>query len=154
MNTRPAWGIALLRVVLGGIFVMHGYYALGVLGIDRTAELIVRIGNPPALSRPLAWYVVAAHLIGGALLAVGLFTTLAALAQVPIVAAALFLLHWPQGFFMHGIVVDAATGRVVAGGYEFTLLVLVATLTIVFTGPGALALDGVRERQGARLSVP
>jgi putative oxidoreductase len=154
MNTRPAWGIALLRVVLGGIFVMHGYYALGVLGIDRTAELMVRIGTPPALSRLLAWYVVAAHLTGGALLALGLFTTLAALAQVPIVAGALFLLHWPQGFFMHGMVVDAAAGRAPAGGYELALLVLAATLTIVFTGPGALALDSVRDRRGARLSVP
>jgi putative oxidoreductase len=154
MNTRPAWGIALLRVVLGGIFVMHGYYALGVLGIDRTAELMVRIGNPPALSRPLAWYVVAAHLTGGALLALGLFTTLAALAQVPIVGGALFLLHWPQGFFMHGVVVDVAAGRAVAGGYELALLVLASTLTIVFTGPGALALDSARGRRGARLSVP
>jgi putative oxidoreductase len=154
MSTRPAWGITLLRVVLGGIFVMHGYYALGVLGVDRTAELMVRIGNPAALSRPLAWYVVAAHLAGGALLVLGLFTTLAALAQVPIMAGALFLLHWPQGFFMHGIVVDAAAGQAVAGGYEFVLLVLVATLTIVFTGPGAWALDRARGRRGTHRAVP
>jgi putative oxidoreductase len=154
MNARSAWGITLLRVVLGGIFVMHGYYALGVLGIERTAELMVRIGNPEALSRPLAWYLVAAHLAGGALVVVGLFTTLAALAQVPIMAAALFLVHWPQGFFMHGIVVDAAAGRAVAGGSEYALLVLAATLTIVFAGPGALSVDGARAHRGGRLWQP
>jgi putative oxidoreductase len=154
MRTRPAWGIMLLRVVLGSIYVMHGYYAAGVLGIDRTTELIARLGNPEPLSRLLAWYVLAAHLAGGALLVLGLFTMAAALAQLPIMAAAVFLLHWPQGFFMRGIIVDAAAGRAVAGGYEFALLVLAATLSIVFTGPGALALDRTRDRHRERVAMP
>ena len=153
MNTRPAWGILLLRVVLGGTYVMHGYYALGILGIDGTAEVIVRTGNPEAVSRLLAWYVVVAHLAGGALLVLGLFTPVAALVQLPIMAGAVFLLHWPQGFFMRGFV-DTAAGRAVAGGYEFALLVLAATLTIMFTGPGALALDHARARRWERAAVP
>jgi uncharacterized membrane protein YphA (DoxX/SURF4 family) len=72
---------------------------------------------------------------------VGLWTRWAALAQVPIMASAVFLYHLRQGFFMTGIVVDPARGLAIAGGYEFTLLVLAATLTLVLAGGGALAAD-------------
>jgi uncharacterized membrane protein YphA (DoxX/SURF4 family) len=56
-------------------------------------------------------------------------------------AAAVFLLHLPQGFFMNGIILDAASGRAIAGGYEFTLTVLVATLAVMLLGAGALSVD-------------
>lgn len=141
MNDPPAWGLALLRIALGIIFVMHGYYAATVLGIERTAEMMTRIGNPETLSGLLTWYLLAAHLLGGLALIVGFWTTAAALAQVPIMAAAVFLLHWPQGFFMHASV-DAVSGRPVVGGYEFSLLVLVATVTVALAGPGAWSVDG------------
>jgi uncharacterized membrane protein YphA (DoxX/SURF4 family) len=60
---------------------------------------------------------------------------------VPVMASAVFLLHVPQGFFMTGIILDAAAGRAIAGGYEFTLTVLVATLAVILLGPGALSVD-------------
>ena len=56
-------------------------------------------------------------------------------------ASAFFLHHLRQGFFLTGIVVDAAKGIAIAGGYEYTLLVLAATVTLVLAGGGALALD-------------
>ncbi|OLC12132.1 MAG: hypothetical protein AUH29_17235 [Candidatus Rokubacteria bacterium 13_1_40CM_69_27] len=143
MNDRQAWGLALLRITLGIIFVMHGYYATAVLGLERTRELMTRIGNPEELSGLLTWYLLGAHFLGGLALIIGFWTTVAALAQVPIMAAALFLLHWPQGFFMHAVV-DGASGPAAVGGYEFPLLVLVATVAIVFTGPGAWSVDGPR----------
>jgi hypothetical protein len=37
--------------------------------------------------------------------------------------------------------VDAAKGVAIAGGYEYTLLVLAATVTFVLAGGGAFALD-------------
>src|SRR5439155_15776554 len=97
-----------------------------------------------------------AHLVGGALLVLGLWTRGAALVQVPIMASAVFLLHFGQGFFLRGIVLDQAAGggpagvpirvpmRVMVGGIEYDLLVLAATVTLVLTGAGALALDGRR----------
>jgi putative oxidoreductase len=102
------------------------------------------MGYPAALGPVLAWYLIVVHLAGGLLVIAGLWTRWAALAQVPIMASATFLVHWKQGFFMTGIVLDAATGRAIAGGYEYTLLILAATVALALLGPGALALDGLR----------
>src|SRR2546422_6923442 len=52
---------------------------------------MVRVGNPPGIAPLLAWYTIAAHQIGGALLIVGFLTPWAALGQVPITAGGLFL---------------------------------------------------------------
>jgi uncharacterized membrane protein YphA (DoxX/SURF4 family) len=59
-------------------------------------------------------------------------------------ASAVFLYHLPQGFFLTGIVVDPARGAAIAGGYEYTLLLLAATVTLLLTGGGALAIEGSR----------
>lgn len=144
MNTAQEWGTALLRIVLGAIFVMHGYQALAELGPATVAGYVTSLGYPPALAPALAWYLVGVHLAGGALILIGLWTRVAALLQVPIMASAVFLLHLPQGFFMRGIILDVAKGRAVADGYEYSLLVLGATLALALLGPGALSADGWR----------
>jgi putative oxidoreductase len=139
-----AWGIALLRITVGVIYALHGYLGLMVLGPGVMAGYILTMGFPVSLAPALAWYGIGAHLVGGILLALGLWTRWAALAQVPVIAAAVFLRHFAQGFFMHGIIVDAARGQAIAGGYEFTLLLLVATVALVLTGGGTLTLASAR----------
>ncbi len=119
MSGAQAWGTALLRVLPGVIYVMHGYFAVKVLGLEGTAGLMVRMGYPPVLAP----------------------ARLAALLQVPIMASVLFLLHLGQGFLLRGIVVDAAAGRAVAGGYEYALLGLAVTLALALLGGGAASLD-------------
>src|SRR3989442_7489009 len=97
MGDHPAWGVALLRIMLGVIFVMHGWYAWAILGPRDLTDLMLRVGNPPGIAGLLAWYTIAAHLLGGLLLIVGFLTPWAALGQVPITAGGLFLFRWPQG---------------------------------------------------------
>ena len=149
MSASSAWGVALLRVALGAIFVVHGYLALAILTPATTAEYITRMGYPPAIAPTLAWYLVVVHAVGGALVIVGLWTRLAALLQVPILASALFLLHLREGFFMHATVVDAARGQARVGGYGYPLLLLAATLALALLGGGAVSVDG--RRSGPRL---
>ena len=141
MTFSSALGLALLRVTLGVIFLMHGYLGLAVIGPDGIASYTTRMGYPAALGQALGWYLIVAHSVGGILLILGLFTRWAALAQVPIMASAFLLHHLRQGFFLTGIVVDATRGFAVAGGYEYVLLVLAGTITLVLAGSGALALD-------------
>jgi putative oxidoreductase len=131
MGKSGPWGILLLRIMLGVIYVMHGYLGLVEIGPSGIAGYVIRLGFPPGLAPLLGWFHVAAHLLGGALLILGLWTRWAALAQVPSMATAVVLIHWKQGFFMSA-----------GGGYEFALLVLVATVALVLTGGGALAVDG------------
>ena len=153
MNAQQAWGTALLRVTLGVVFVMHGYVAVKVLGFETTTGLIVRMGYPLTIAPALTWYLIVVHIAGGTLMIVGLWTRLAALGQVPIMASAVFLLHLGQGFFMRGTVVDAAAGPVVASGYAYPLLVLVATLALALLGGGAASVD-LRRATRRRIELP
>jgi putative oxidoreductase len=148
------WGATLLRLALGVIYVMHGWLALTVLGVQGAAGYIIRMGFPSALAPALAWYLVVVHLGGGTLMLLGVGTRVAALLQVPIMASALFLHHLSQGFFMQVLTVETAAGpRQVAGGYEYVLLVLAATLALALTGPGRLSVDELRAR-GLRVEIP
>jgi putative oxidoreductase len=133
-------GLALLRVTVGAICVMHGYLGLQI-GPAGVGNYTTRMGYPAALGPALGWYMILAHGIGGALLILGFLTRWAALAQVPILASAFFLYHIRQGFFLTGIIVDPTRGTAIAGGFEYILLLLAATVTLVLAGGGALALD-------------
>lgn len=137
-STSQTWGILLLRLGIGAVYVMHGYLALAVLGPQTVAGYITRMGYPSALGILLAWYLIVVHLVGGAFIILGLWTRWAALANVPPMASAVLLLHLPQGFFMKPV------GPTSVGGYEFSLTVLVATLALVFLGSGAASIDGAR----------
>jgi putative oxidoreductase len=122
-----SYGATVLRIALGVIFVMHAYHVLFELG-PRGAVTLLRSLSLPA-PEVGAWYLILAHGLGGLLLILGVVTRWAALANLPIMAAAFFLVHLRHGFFI---------GR--GEGYEYVLLVLAATLAQVFLGPGALAL--------------
>ena len=142
MTFSSGLGLALLRVTVGAICVMHSYLGLVIIGPTAIGSYTARMGYPAALGPALGWYMVLGHGIGGLLLILGLFTRWAALAQVPILASAFFLYHIRQGFFLTSILVDPGRGVAIAGGYEYILLLLVATVTLVLAGGGALALDG------------
>ena len=139
MTLSSGLGLALLRVMVGVICVMHSYLGLQI-GPAGIGDYTTHMGYPAALGPALGLYMILAHGIGGVLLILGLFTRWAALAQVPILASAFFLYHIRQGFFLTGIV-DAARGTAIAGGYEYILLLLVATVTLVLAGGGVAALD-------------
>jgi putative oxidoreductase len=144
-----AWGPTVLRGILGLIYVMHGWLGAAVLGPEALAGYVVRMGYPPAVADLLAWYLIVAHLVGGALMLAGFLTRAAALAQLPIMASAVFFLHWPQGFFMRAVTVETPGGSAtVAGGYEYDLLVLFATIALALLGPGALSVDAIRAERG------
>jgi putative oxidoreductase len=132
------FGATILRVVLGIIFVLHGYLGLFVLKPAGTAGMITLIGLP--LGRILAWYLILAHVVGGLMMVAGLWTRWAALANVPVMLVALLRSHIGQSFFMTAVVADAAAGTARVVGLEYPLLVLAATLTLVLLGGGALAM--------------
>jgi putative oxidoreductase len=138
-SAAQAWGTTLIRLIVGVVFVMHGYLALVVLGPQTVAGYVSRMGYPSSPGTVLAWYLIVAHLGGGVLIIIGLWTRWAALANIPPMASAVLLLHFNQGFFM-----KVVEGRNVAGGYEFSLTVLVATTALVLLGSGAASVDSAR----------
>jgi putative oxidoreductase len=138
-------------MILGVVFVSHGVHDWQVLGLSGIAWIIRREGFPPDAVWLLTVYLLAARIVGGLLILIGAWTEIAALAQVPIMASSVFFLHWREGFFMHASLLDAAKGRVTLAGYEYPLVLLVATLALAVLGPGAWSL---RERRLPRFEMP
>ena len=122
------YGALVLRVVLGVIYIAHAYLALVVMGPARFVEFQRAMHVP--LPEIGAWYVIVAHGLGGILLILGLMVRWAALANIPIMAGALWFVHLPQGFFIVGNKI----------GYEYVLVVLGGTVAQALLGPGAFTL--------------
>ena len=132
------YGAPLLRITLGVIFVMNGYFALFVLKPAGAAQAINIPGLP--LGEALAWYLIVTHIVGGLMLIVGLKTRWAALANIPAILIALSRVHVYQGFLMTCTIVDAAARKAHPAGLEYPLLVLAATAALALQGGGALAM--------------
>jgi len=132
-------GATVLRVMLGVVFIAHAYYVYDVVTSDALSAMITkRLGL--SLGDFVTSYILLAHFVGGIMLILGVFTRVAAMANLPIMMGAVLLFHFDQGFFLHGVITDAARGKADVAGYEYALFVLVATLAQCFLGTGALGL--------------
>lgn len=120
--------LLLLRAVLGFVFVAHGWDKYFITGMVETTGQFSALGIPQA--KMSAYLVGTTELVGGALLVVGLLTTLVAGALALLVSAALYFVHLDNGVF------------VADGGIEFTAVLIVALLVIVVFGSGRASIDG------------
>lgn len=149
LQQREQLGGLVLRLILGAVFLAHGFAALFVYTPAGMAQFFGAVGIPlPLLS---AWLVALTHLAGGTMLLLGLLTRLNAAVHAFVMLVATAKVHLAQGFFMSAIIVDAAGGQAMVGGYEFALTLAAASLALVFVGPGAFALDRVTGLQPRRV---
>lgn len=130
----------LLRLVVGGLFFGHGTQKLfgwfEGYGLDATADTFEQLGMRPGRRNAIA--AGAAEAGGGAALALGLATPLAAATLTSTMLTAINRVHLKNGPW--------AT----KGGYEYNLVLIAAALALAETGPGKLSLDAAlgRERSG------
>ena len=128
------WGLTVLRVVVGIVFLVHGAQKLFVFGFGGVAGLLEGLGVPaPGL---FAVVVTVVEIVGGIALILGLFTRIAAIMLAVDMLVATLTAHLPNGFFAQN------------GGYEFTLLLLAASVALAVAGPGEAALDRVIAARG------
>jgi len=121
------------------VFIAHAYYVYDVLTVDVLSEMINRrLGT--TVGDYVTTYMLFSQVVGGALMILGIFTRWAAMANLPIMVGAVLLFHFHEGFFLRGVVIDAARGKTDVVGYEYALVVLAATLAQCFLGTGALGL--------------
>lgn len=121
-------GLLLLRIALGIVFTMHGWQKLTGFGVQGVTGMVGSLGIPLPTINAIA--LIATELVGGAALLVGAFSRIAGLSTAFAMLVATSLVHWPNGFFL-------------PGGFEFTLTLALASLAVVFAGPGRYSLDAV-----------
>ena len=126
-------GLLLLRAVLGLTLAAHGaqklFGSFGGPGLKGAAVVMEQLGFTPGRRNALA-----AGLIefgGGLLLVVGAATPLAAAVSFSVMIVAGVSAHLKGGFFLQN------------HGYEYTLVLGLAALSLAFTGPGPLSLDAL-----------
>lgn len=119
-----------LRLVVGLFFVGHGaqklWGAFGGHGLAGTAQFFESLGIRPGRRNALAagW----SELIGGALLASGLLSSLGALLIIAVMTVAILSVHAKNGPW------------VTDSGFEYNL-VLIATAFVLAANPGSWSLD-------------
>lgn len=125
--TSKAWpdaSYALMRFVAGALFACHGAQKLfGLLGGK------VMTGTPKMLAAGII------ELGGGVLIAVGLFTALAAFVASGEMAVAYFTAHAKAGFWP------------IMNGGELAVLYCFVFLFIMWQGPGPFSLDRLIRRK-------
>ncbi len=127
MDKLQAYGIFLLRLVVGCVFAMHGGQKLFSLGTGAVAKMFHQMGIPH--SELFAVVVTLTEFLGGLTLILGFLTRFAAFALAVDMAVAVFQVHLRKGFFL-------------PSGFEFALTLLFANLSLLLTGAGALSVDG------------
>ncbi|MCX6020402.1 MAG: DoxX family protein [Chloroflexi bacterium] len=124
-------GLLLLRVMIGLLMAGHGAQKLfgwsGGPGLGGLTGYLRSLGFRPAAF----WAFTGAlgEFGGGLLLALGLFTPLAASLIISSMLVAAFSMHWRNGLWITN------------GGYEYTLTTGVVAAALGLTGPGAVSLD-------------
>lgn len=130
MNLKPkneahAYGVTLLRLSLGIMWVAHALLKLLVFTLPGTAAYFASVSLPGLLAYP----VFAVEIVGGLALMLGLYARQAALALVPVMAVAAWV-HFPNGW--------AHTSP--NGGWEYPVFLIVTSVALWLLGDGALAV--------------
>ncbi|KKC47471.1 oxidoreductase [Paenibacillus sp. D9] len=126
-------GILILRVVAGLLFAAHGTQKLfgwfGGYGIKGTAGWLESLGAKPGVL--MAVLAGLSELLGGLLLALGLWVWIAAALIIIPMLVAIAKVHGANGIW--------ATSN----GYEYNLILIAIALAVAFTGAGAYSIDAI-----------
>ncbi|EKT4468352.1 DoxX family protein [Pseudomonas putida] len=130
-TTRAGYGLSVIRVLVGIIFIAHGAQKLfglfGGYGLEGTGQWMESIGLAPGYL--MALLSGSAEFFGGVALVIGLLVRPAALALAFTLVVAIFSVHINNGLFMSN------------NGYEFGLALLAGTVAVLIEGAGRLSLD-------------
>lgn len=126
--------LAVLRLVIGATFIMHGGQKLFVYGFAGVSGAFAQMGMPmPGLLGP---FVALVEFFGGIAIILGLLTRLASFGLAIIMVVAILAVHLNAGFFN-------------PKGFEFPLALLGGLVALCLAGAGAFSLDAVIDQRMA-----
>lgn len=116
----------ILRTSMGILFLAHAGLKLFIFTPAGTAAYFASLGLPG----PLAYLVIAAELLGGMALILGIYSRWVSLALVPILLGSIYVPHGAAGFIFSNE----------GGGWEFPAFWAIALIVQALLGDGAYAL--------------
>lgn len=122
---QPRW-LVVVRVALGLSLLAKG------ISFIRNSTLLPEIFTSSDIPQALSWlvhFIPWAHLFGGFMIVIGLFTRLAALLQIPILIGAILLVNTRSGVY---------SGQ---SDLLFSILVLLLLIVFLFLGSGHYSVD-------------
>jgi putative oxidoreductase len=117
---RPSLPIAILRILMGLIFMAHACTRLADYSLPGFGEFLESKGFP--LGFYLAWAVTLFELAGGFCMFLGYFVRIFCIGEIIILLTGIFIVHWQNGWFVVGKTL---------GGIEYST-VLIVVLTAIF----------------------
>ncbi|QCK87099.1 DoxX family protein [Phreatobacter aquaticus] len=123
-QTGP-YGLLVLRLALGAMWVSHGLMKLMLFTIPGFAGFLGSQGMPSFLAAPIIF----AEIIGGLLIIAGFYGRQVSVVLLPIMIGAL-MVHVPNGWVFSAP----------KGGWEYPAFLIVASVAHALAGDGALAL--------------
>jgi putative oxidoreductase len=124
-SSSQQWGIALLRVTLGVMWISHALLKLLVFTLPGTAKYFESVGFPGFLAYP----VFTAEMIGGIAIILGFYARQVALIMVPVMLSA-------ASVHIHNGWVFTSPG----GGWEYPIFLAIALVVLWLLGDGACTL--------------
>jgi uncharacterized membrane protein YphA (DoxX/SURF4 family) len=124
----------LLRIYLGA-----GLFVKGILFLtDMTSlsDLLMQSGRFQPFTFLLSHYIPLAHIGGGFMMAIGLWTRTAILVNIPVLFGAVFFVYFEKGLFTQN------------QGLEFTALVFFLLCVLLIWGPGRWSVDSYLAKAG------
>ncbi|RDH98477.1 putative oxidoreductase [Curtobacterium sp. AG1037] len=134
-TTSTSIGLTALRIVLGVVFIAHGAQKFAQ-GIPNVTQGFAGMGVP--LAEVAAPVVAGLELTGGVLLVAGVATRVVGLLLAVDMVVAGLLAHATAGFFAQD------------GGFEYVLVLAVASLAVALIGPGRFSVDALVLRSSRR----
>ena len=122
-RTAP-YGTLLLRITIGGLFILHLYLKFALLGVDKWWTGLEQAGYPDWV---LA-YTISGEFVGAILITLGVYTRWASLYALPLMIGATQFVAARKGFYYAG------------GGFELPLVWSILLIAQALLGDGAYAL--------------
>ncbi len=124
------------RLTLGLVILPHGlqktFGMFGGYGLEGTLGFFTGTLGVPFI---VALLVIAAESLGALALVLGFMSRFCAASLAIVMAGAISMAHWGNGFFMNW------SGQQQGEGYEYHLLAIGLALTLVISGGGKFSVD-------------
>lgn len=135
-QTADSWSLLILRLAVGIVIFPHGAQKLfgwfGGHGFTAAMGGFTERMHIPAF---FAFLAIIAESLGSMGLMIGLLTRVAAFGILCNMIVAIWMVHWPHGFFMNW------AGKQKGEGFEYHLLVIGMCLALMISGAGKWSVD-------------